>query len=344
MPLKRRSSLFVARNNSANANALERENSSNSTASSVSTAEPDTTIIPGADEDHERRQRQRLQKRNSFGVPGGGAPAGGPSGSSAGVATSSPAPDTPGGVSGYSAAQLAAHYNDCMKLSAENKISVKNAFQLKLIDYMDEMLKKKGGRRGAAGVAASAAGANPLDNFQASSCALDASTKIYAHRVDCVHNETMKLASGVGSNKEENAQGDGTAAEGGEEQGDDQDGATKKRLKRKKKSNSIEKNLANINLSKLELEFDIDPLFKKVSAQFDSGASGGQFLSTLQIKDDTSEMLLNSTARVELTPLTQDEVRIANITLLAEGPAIGRVFGFIPSRNKSLSFSALASA
>merc|ERR1719188_2575868 len=106
MPLKRRSSLFVARNNSANANALERENSSNSTASSASTAEPDTTIIPGADEDHERRQRQRLQKRNSFGVPGGGA--------SSGVATSSPAPETPGGVSGYTAAQLAAHYNDCM--------------------------------------------------------------------------------------------------------------------------------------------------------------------------------------------------------------------------------------
>ena len=305
MPLKRRSSLFVVRNN-----PVERENSSNSAASSASTIEPDTTIIPGADEDHERRQRQRLQKRNSFGVPGGGASSGGPSGPSAGVATSSPAPETPGGVSGYTAAQLAAHYNDCMKLSAENKISVKNAFQLKLIDYMDEMLKKKGGRRGAAGAAASAAGANPLDNFQASSCALDASTKIYAHRVDCVHNETMKLASGVGSNKEESAQD--AAAEGGEEGGDqDQDGATKKRLKRKKKSSSIEKNLANINLSKLELEFDIDPLFKKVSAQFDSGAGGGQFLSTLQIRDDTSEMLLNSTARVEYTPLTEDEVRIA---------------------------------
>ena len=315
MPLKRRSSLFLGARNASDVGPPVRENSTNSTASTASSAsaasntDPDTTIIPAANEEDERKQRQRHQKRVSIG------PAGAPAIAASGAGTSSPAaPDTPsgglGGVSGYSAAALAAHYDECMKLSAENKISAKNAFQLKMIDYMAEMLKKKGDQQGKAARAASRAGVNPLDNFQASSCALDASTKIYAHRVDCVHNETMKLASGVGSNKEESAQD--AAAEGGEEGGDqDQDGATKKRLKRKKKSSSIEKNLANINLSKLELEFDIDPLFKKVSAQFDSGAGGGQFLSTLQIRDDTSDMLLSSTARVEYTPLTEDEVRIA---------------------------------
>ena len=54
-----------------------------------------------------------------------------------------------------------------MKLSAENKINVKNAFHLQLIDYMTEMMRKK---------------ASDLDNFQAASCALDASAKIYAYR------------------------------------------------------------------------------------------------------------------------------------------------------------------
>ena len=320
MPLKRRSSLFIAPRNTSDGGPpppppIERENSTNSTASAASSAstasnaDPDTTMIPAANEENERKQRQRLQKRVSIGAPVAGT-------SAAAATTSSPAPDTPaglGGVSGYSAAQLAAHYDECMKLSAENKISAKNAFQLKMIDYMAEMLKKKGGR--GAGAAASRAGINPLDNFMASSCALDASTKIYAHRVDAVHSDTMKLASGVGSNKEEGAAGG--AGEGGEENGDD-DGASKKRIKRKKNRLTVEKNLANINISKFELEFDIDPLFKKVSQQFDSGAGGGQFLSTLQIKDDTCEMLLDSSARVGFAPMTEEELNLQEEFALPE--------------------------
>ena len=44
---------------------------------------------------------------------------------------------------GLTATQLADHYNSCIKLSAENKISTKNAFNLQLIDYMATMIKKK---------------------------------------------------------------------------------------------------------------------------------------------------------------------------------------------------------
>ena len=39
--------------------------------------------------------------------------------------------------------QLAEHYANCMKLSTENKINVKNAFNIGLIDYMGELLRKK---------------------------------------------------------------------------------------------------------------------------------------------------------------------------------------------------------
>ena len=39
--------------------------------------------------------------------------------------------------------QLTQHYTKCMQLSAENKINIKNAFNLKLIDYMTEVLRKK---------------------------------------------------------------------------------------------------------------------------------------------------------------------------------------------------------
>ena len=84
-----------------------------------------------------------------------------------------------GGLSGLSAAQLAEHYNNCIKLSVENRISVENAFNLHLIDYMSSMIKKK---------------ESNLNNFQVAAGTLDASTKIYAYRVDSVYKHTLKFA------------------------------------------------------------------------------------------------------------------------------------------------------
>lgn len=70
------------------------------------------------------------------------------------------------------------------------KINMKNAFNLQLIDCMSEMLRKKDPE---------------MNNFQAASCTLDASTKIYAYRVDCVHIDTLKMAGGLGRTANEEA-------------------------------------------------------------------------------------------------------------------------------------------
>merc|ERR1712051_566306 len=138
------------------------------------------------------------------------------------------------GVGGYSAAQLAEHYSNCMKLSAENKINTKNAFHLQLIDYMSEMMRNKK--------------ASEMDNFQAASCALDASAKIYAYRVDSVHSDTLKLAGGVGDTNKEN-EGNKNNTEGAVDNDDPEEGE-KKKAKRKKKSATVEKNLNNIDIAK----------------------------------------------------------------------------------------------
>ena len=45
----------------------------------------------------------------------------------------------------------------------------------------------------------------------------------------------------------------------------DEEGNKKKSRKRLKKSSTVEKNLKNINVAKFELEFEVDPLFKKTS-------------------------------------------------------------------------------
>ena len=221
------------------------------------------------DEDAERRGRVR--KRQSIGRftrPATETP------NAENVAGQSGAPGTPQtqgslatGVGGYSAAQLAEHYANCMKLSAENKINSKNAFHLQLIDYMSEMMRNKK--------------ASEMDNFQAASCALDASAKIYAYRVDSVHSDTLKLAGGVGKTAQEQEEHD--KAQGNAE-GDANEIGDKKEKRRKKDKPTIEKNLGAINCSKFDLEFDVDPLFKKTSAQFDSGSGGGQFLTSLYIK------------------------------------------------------------
>lgn len=242
------------------------------------------------DEDAERRGRVR--KRQSIGhsryatsvaeSPGAEAP----SGQAVSTGTLQAQGVLATGVGGYSAAQLAEHYANCMKLSAENKINTKNAFHLQLIDYMSEMMRNKK--------------SSDMDNFQAASCALDASAKIYAYRVDSVHSDTLKLAGGVGKTaqeQEENAQGNAVG-------GSNEDGANsandKKEKRRRKDKPTIEKNLSAINCSKFDLEFDVDPLFKKTSAQFDSGLGGGQFLTTLYIKGKLHNLYIE--LRLAITP------------------------------------------
>lgn len=47
----------------------------------------------------------------------------------------------------------------------------------------------------------------------------------------------------------------------------------------------METNLRNISVAKFDLEFEVDPLFKKTAAQFDEGRSGsGQFLNSLHLQ------------------------------------------------------------
>ncbi|KAK8730137.1 hypothetical protein OTU49_008101, partial [Cherax quadricarinatus] len=68
----------------------------------------------------------------------------------------------------------------------------------------------------------------------------------------------------------------------------------KKKRKVKKKA-VVETNLKNINVAKFDLEYDVDPLFKKTSSQFDEGRSGsGQFLNSLQLQDDSCFLMLDS--------------------------------------------------
>jgi condensin complex subunit 2 len=116
-----------------------------------------------------------------------------------------------------------------------------------------------------------------LTNFQAASCTLEASTKIYSCRVDSVHEDTFKILGGLNR-----------TAEGGEGVAKDEDGGgkseeAKKKAVRRHGVNTLEGNPDNLDVKKFDLEFDVDPLFRKTSAAFDEGGARGLLLNHLSV-------------------------------------------------------------
>ncbi|KAF4333214.1 condensin complex subunit 2, partial [Fusarium beomiforme] len=167
---------------------------------------------------------------------------------------------------------LLANFEEWMKMATDNKINATNSWNFALIDYFHDMSLLKEGD----GV-----------NFQKASCTLDGCVKIYTNRVDSVATETGKLLSGLAdSNNAKKKDKDGDEADDSDEEELDEDGNVKKKPK-KKAQRSSEATLApsfnSLQLKKFELEFAVDPLFKKASADFDEGGAKGLLLNHLMI-------------------------------------------------------------
>jgi len=212
-------------------------------------------------------------------------------GSSSSSPTSSPRQNEV--LNGLTSNQLASHYSDCIQLSTENKINAKNAFGLHLIDYMTELVKKK-----------------EMSNFQVASSTLDASVKIYAGRVDFIHTHTYKVLSGLG--RKQNKGEEGSDEEDG---GEDQDKSTiedadapKKKKKKTGKVRTIETNLKNITADKVDLGFEVDPMFQMMSAAFDEGGASGLLLNRLRCYDSSQSLILDSSTTVNVVEDVEAEV------------------------------------
>lgn len=166
---------------------------------------------------------------------------------------------------------LLANFEEWMKMATDNKINANNSWNFALIDYFHEMSLLKEGD----GV-----------NFQKASCTLDGCVKIYTSRVDSVATDTGKLLSGLAENAHKKRRGEG---EDDEEDGDSEDGeegedGQKKRRKKKALSEAtLATSFAQLQNKKMELEFSVDPLFKKASADFDEGGAKGLLLNHLAI-------------------------------------------------------------
>jgi condensin complex subunit 2 len=190
--------------------------------------------------------------------------------------------------------ELSEMYANCIKLSAENKISVKNTWQLNLIDYIDDVLKTTMGEE--------------QDNFQAASCTLDASVKIYSCRVDSVYSEAYKIMGGLTRTRKKGV--DGEEEEEGSS-GDESDGEGRRKKGKRKKggkgneeyANTLERVPESLLVKKFDLEFDTDPLFSKMSRTFDAGGVSGMLLHNLPMSNGLQIIFDSSETRQETPPM-----------------------------------------
>uniref|UniRef100_A0A3P8RKZ4 Condensin complex subunit 2 n=1 Tax=Amphiprion percula TaxID=161767 RepID=A0A3P8RKZ4_AMPPE len=217
---------------------------------------PLLAAFPGNDDEQERRQRRRSRVIDLQSATD----------TSFSDSASHSAVGTPAAVPKLSNAQISEHYSTCIKLSTENKITTKNAFGLHLIDYMADILKQKD---------------SELTNFKVAAGTLDASTKIYAVRVDAVHADAYRVLGGLGA---ETKPGEG----GGSEV------PAKQPKKKRPTKRTVEQNLSNLNSAESERRCEVDPMFQRMASSFDESSTAGVFLSVLFSENNCCELLFPS--------------------------------------------------
>ncbi|XP_062273788.1 condensin complex subunit 2 [Scomber scombrus] len=129
-----------------------------------------------------------------------------------------------------------------------------------------------------------------LTNFKVAAGTLDASTKIYAVRVDAVHADAYRVLGGLGA---ETKPGEDHGSN--QQEGDDGGEVTAKQPKKKRPpKRTVEQNLGNINSADSERKCEVDPMFQRMAASFDESSTAGVFLSVLFCENNRCELLFPS--------------------------------------------------
>ncbi|RYP49743.1 hypothetical protein DL768_004612 [Monosporascus sp. mg162] len=187
---------------------------------------------------------------------------------------------TGSGVTPMKRVPILANFEEWMKMATDNKINANNSWNFALIDYFHDMSLLKEGD----GV-----------NFQRASCTLDGCVKIYTSRVDSVATETGKLLSGLADSNNKKREKEDEDGEESEDEVDEEGNVVRKKSKKRQRSSeaTLAPSFASLQLKKFELEFAVDPLFKKTSADFDEGGAKGLLLNHLMI-DNQGRIVFDS--------------------------------------------------
>lgn len=198
------------------------------------------------------------------------------------------------------------HFQGCLKLYAENKITKDNAWNLQLIDFMTNMLRRHDSR---------------MENLQTASTLVEASTKIYSFRVDAIHFDVLKIAGGLikaaqtkrGKKDDDNDVQDDGAVDG--------EAAAPVKKKKKKAKGAIANNPDVLN-GDFDTNDCIDPFFERLAAtQGDVTSSNRAFNATLPIHDKTLALILRTDDQYleEIKEDTKENIDLSEkITILSK--------------------------
>ncbi|KAF5361919.1 hypothetical protein D9756_002624 [Leucocoprinus leucothites] len=158
---------------------------------------------------------------------------------------------------------MSSNFEEWMKMATDNKINPANSWNNALIDYFADMQLLR----------------NDQDNsinFQRASCTLDGCVKIWTSRVDSVQAETGKLLSNLANQRD------------GDDDDDDDNPDADPTQAKKKRAHRPAATLAkdpssSLRTKKIDLEFHVDPLFKKTCADFDEGGAHGLLMNHLSL-------------------------------------------------------------
>ncbi|XP_043251000.1 condensin complex subunit 2-like [Colletes gigas] len=134
--------------------------------------------------------------------------------------------------------QMTEHISQCIKLGTENKINPRNAFSLKIIDFMAYLIKKQDDK---------------MNNLQVASTSLDVSTQIYGHRVDGVHTEILKMMDGMDIGEKNNMNANAMDVNGGNENQLEDPAKKRKRKNRQQIFSTVENLRTNVETRKPSL-------------------------------------------------------------------------------------------
>ena len=131
---------------------------------------------------------------------------------------------------------------------------------------------------------------NEESAWQKASASLDVSAKVYGYRVDSVHSETFKFLGGLNRNKKEEE------VKEGDQEDEKENEEVKKEAKIRRGQNTLETNLNKLNLTKYDLETEVDPLFSIMTSKFNESSASGLLLNTIPL-DEKMNYILESKER-----------------------------------------------
>ena len=127
--------------------------------------------------------------------------------------------------------------------------------------------------------------------WQKASASLDATAKIYGYRVDSVHTETFKFLGGLNRNKKDINIKEDNENNNEEESKEEVVEEIKKKEKVRKGVNTLETNIKKLNLSKYDIDSDIDPLFSLMTSKFNDSTAKGLLLNTIPLDEKINYIL-----------------------------------------------------